>query len=136
MILPSITPQLVNSLLSHFAPIEHVKILQDAATHGASRTSTSYGTMGGSSLSVPIPAGRAAYVFLIAVTHMQNDTGQNWCRVRIRCVDDAVDGPYNQMTTGSGGFEYQNNVAAWLRTGETGTKEYVIRWRCEAGGDT
>lgn len=115
---------------------EHVRILEDAATNGANTGSTAYVDMAGSNLVVTIPDGRKAYVFLIANMNGNNDTPRNWLRARIRCITDALDGPYSECTTGDGGFEFQTLNPMWLRIAQTGTKTYRIRWRVAAGGDT
>jgi uncharacterized protein YukE len=123
-------------LRSHFAPIEHVKIVSDAATNGTTTGATAYGDMAGSSLTVTVPDGRAAYVFLIANMVAKNNTPRHYVRARIRCATDGGTSPYSEMCAGEAATEYQNLNPMWLRTAQTGSKTYNIQWRVEAGGDT
>jgi hypothetical protein len=133
-----VTSDLVKDAAVTFAKLgESAKgqVVADAASTGVSTSSTSFVQLTGSSLTVTIPDGQTADVLLLAIMASRVDTAGGRTRMHIRCQTDAVVGS-DYYATSSIADDYFTLVALWSRAGETGSKDYRIKWRTDVAGHT
>jgi len=113
------------------------QILSDAATDGGTTAATTLATMVGSGLSVVIPTGQTADVFLVANLSIYNTGANKYVESRIvwDTAGGSVNGPLSYAEGGAS--EYSPLIPMTYATAVTaGTYNAEIQWRVEAGTAT